>query len=237
MRIAFTSRHLFILILILILSSILLVYLNFGIKINQNSHPNKTFNGDMAYEHIKNQMKFGPRYLGSEGHGKTRDMIINILKSYGWKIMLHESYYKSEKITNILATMGEGEQWLLIGAHYDTRIFADKDPLIERRNLPVPGANDGASGVSVLLELARILPAHNNDHKYSKITLAFFDAEDNGDINGWEWIVGSANYVSDLNTYPENVVVVDMVGDRNLEIYQEGFSNVTYKQKLYKPYY
>jgi len=72
----------------------------------------------------------------------------------------------------------------------------------------VPGANDGASGVAVLLELARVLPKNID----KRVWLVFFDAEDNGSINGYDWIMGSQRYAEKLSTYPDQVVIVDMVG-------------------------
>jgi glutaminyl-peptide cyclotransferase len=183
------------------------------------------FDGNRAFNDIQNQVNFGPRVLGSDAHERTSDMIVNILKEFGWKVELHKKNKNSVTITNISATIGDGNPWLLIGAHYDTRILADRDPIIEKQLLPVPGANDGASGVAVLLELARILPQYQENQRFSKISVVFFDAEDNGNIDGWDWIVGSTLYVSDLVTYPDNVIVVDMVGDRDLAIYQEGFSD------------
>jgi Zn-dependent M28 family amino/carboxypeptidase len=82
--------------------------------------------------------------------------------------------------------------------------------------MPVPGANDGASGVAVLLELARTLPPDT-----VPVQLVFFDAEDNGNLPNWEWILGSRAYVSLLTYQPRAVVIVDMVGDSDLNIYRE----------------
>src|SRR5690606_27946319 len=92
--------------------------------------------------------------------------------------------YMGTPVRNILAWKGDGAPALMLGAHYDTRRAADEeDPTV-----PVLGANDGASGVAVLLELARTLDI---DAEGRRLYLAFFDAEDNGRLNGWEWIVGS----------------------------------------------
>jgi glutaminyl-peptide cyclotransferase len=101
-------------------------------------------------------------------------------------------------------------------------MVADQDPDPAKRTLPVPGANDGASGVAVLLELARTLPANSN----TDVWLVFFDIEDQGDIPGWDWILGSQAYAASLTTPPRAVVVVDMIGDANLDIYKEKTSSV-----------
>lgn len=100
-------------------------------------------------------------------------------------------------------------------AHYDSRLYADSDPNPANHNLPVPGANDGASGVAVLLELARVLPAN------APVGLLLFDAEDQGRIDGWDWILGSRAFVEALDYRPETVILLDMIGDADLNIYKE----------------
>jgi glutaminyl-peptide cyclotransferase len=99
-------------------------------------------------------------------------------------------------------------------------MFADQDPDPSQHTNPVPGANDGASGVAVLLELARTLPEDTRP-----IWLVFFDAEDNGNIDGWDWILGSREFVKNNSIQPEAVIVVDMIGDADLNIYKERNSN------------
>ena len=79
--------------------------------------------------------------------------------------------------------------FIIIAAHYDFRLFADQDSDSLKKQLPVPGANDGASGVAVLLELARVLPKNLDKN----IWLVFFDAEDQGRIDNWDWILGSTS--------------------------------------------
>ena len=106
----------------------------------------------------------------------------------------------------------------LIGAHYDTRRSADaEDP-----TKPVLGANDGASGVAVLLELARVIDVNWSGQS---IYLAFFDAEDNGRLDGWDWIVGSSYMAAHWGENGEkplqNAIIVDMIGDSDLNIYME----------------
>jgi len=100
----------------------------------------------------------------------------------------------------------------LLGAHYDTRIFADLEPDPLLREEPVPGANDGGSGVAVLLELARILP----EKLPVPVQIVFFDAEDNGGIEDWDWILGSRAFVEHIDNPPSAVIIVDMVGDMKM---------------------
>jgi Zn-dependent M28 family amino/carboxypeptidase len=131
--------------------------------------------------------------------------------------------YQGNEIHNIIAKreIDQHLPWIIIGAHYDSRIIADRDPLPENRSKPVPGANDGASGVAVLNEIARILPADLQVN----IWLVYFDAEDNGSMPGGEWILGSRAFVEKLKGTPDAVIVVDMVADRDLNIYIEQNSN------------
>ncbi|OQX63222.1 MAG: hypothetical protein B5M51_05260 [Anaerolinea sp. 4484_236] len=109
---------------------------------------------------------------------------------------------------------------VILGAHYDCRIYADHDPDLSKRKQAVLGANDGASGVAVLLELARSIPKES-----ASIWLVFFDAEDNGNIPGWDWILGSRAFVEGYEIAPQAVVIVDMIGDADLNIYKEKNSN------------
>jgi Zn-dependent M28 family amino/carboxypeptidase len=125
------------------------------------------------------------------------------------------------------ANLGKGPI-IILGAHYDTRRWADQDPAHPRD--PVPGANDGASGVAVLLELARVI---NLGKVHHEIWLAFFDAEDNGDIEGWDWIVGSTYMASSLSVKPQAMILLDMIGDTDQKIYFDGNSDPALSQKVW----
>ena len=190
----------------------------------------KKFNPANAMSDIETQLSFGPRYPGSSGHQKEIDWINNQLTQIGWQTEEQSFFYQQMKITNLLAKNDAKGNLILIGAHYDTRQYADQDLNIDYRNAPVPGANDGASGVAVLLELARILV---NDHK-NTYWLLFFDAEDKGQIQGWDWIIGSSQFAQSLNVKPNDVIIVDMIGDQNLNIYKEGFSDQKIQSDLWK---
>lgn len=177
------------------------------------------FDGDLAYEHVLTQMEIGPRFAGSEGAQRTGDYIIQKLQRYGWEVQEQPFQFGGAQLRNIVGVRGEGPI-VLFGAHYDTRERANEDPDPARRQDPVPGANDGASGVAVLLELARVLGRLDLD---LQVWLVFFDAEDNGKIRAWPWSVG-ASYMANsltLEEYPHYVVIVDMVGDADQQIYWE----------------
>jgi hypothetical protein len=136
-------------------------------------------------------------------------------------------------IRNLVASYGDGPA-IIIGAHYDSRIYSDKDSNPDLRNTPMPGANDGGSGVGVLLELARVLSEYYTPNV--EIRLVFFDAEDNGRIEPFPslfggfangYLVGSTLYASTLNLETDEIqymLLVDLVGDTEQSFPMEGYS-------------
>ena len=175
----------------------------------------KQFDGQKAYQHVLNQCAFGPRPVGSEESRQTGDYIISELQKLGWVTEVQEFTYQGVRVRNIIGAQGRGPL-IILGAHYDTRPIADRDPVDINR--PILGANDGASGVAVLLELARVLDLSKAG---VQVWLAFFDAEDLGNIHGWPFSVGASYMAQHLSVRPEAVVVVDMVGDSEQEIFWE----------------
>lgn len=180
-----------------------------------------TFDGQRAYDDVKTQVSFGPRSPGTPGHDQIREWIQSELGSASWQVEVQESESLGHPVKNIVAKRTSESPKILIGAHYDSRIYADHDPNPANHNQPVPAANDGASGVAVLLELARSLPKDSD----IPVWLVFFDAEDNGRIEGWDWILGSREFVDNNPIRPQAVVIVDMIGDADLNIYRELNSN------------
>jgi len=182
--------------------------------------PAGVFDGQRALAHAAVQMEFGPRTPGSQAHELTQAYLLDTLHEYGWQTEQPQGKLLGQPVHNILATWpgAEGGPWIILGAHYDSRLHADHDPDPALQLHPVPGANDGASGVAVLLELARVLPLNSPQ---ATVTLAFFDAEDNGGIDGWDWIMGSRLVADGLTELPDAVVILDMIGDADLQIYLE----------------
>ncbi len=178
------------------------------------------FDGQRALSDVQTQVSFGSRTVGTLGHEQTVSWMRTELESEGWDVQIQESEMLGHPIQNVIASRIDEPPQIILGTHYDTRIYADNDPDPMNQNQPVPGANDGASGVAVLLELARTLPKDS-----LPVWLVFFDAEDNGRIQGWDWSLGSKAFVNALDFSPEAVVVVDMIGDANLNIYMEGYSD------------
>ncbi len=188
------------------------------------------FNGDRALSDIQRQVGFGPRLPGSPAQAEFLKWLTGQLKDAGWQVEIQETTYQGKSIKNLVASRGEGKSWLILGAHYNSRLRADHDLELDKRSESVPGANDGASGVAVLLELARVLPP-DVDHK---IWLVFFDAEDNGGIKGWDWILGSRAFVQSLQTMPDAAIIVDMVGDADLKILWEQNSDPLLTQQIWQ---
>ena len=174
------------------------------------------FDGQRALADVETQVAFGPRTPGSAAHAQFVDWMRSELSTAGWDSRIQSAEMMGHPIQNVIGHRGKEPPEIIIAAHYDSRMFADKDPDSLKQLEPVPGANDGASGVAVLLELARVLPEDT-----VPIWLVFFDAEDNGRIQGWDWILGSRAFVAALENRPEAVVIVDMIGDASQDIYIE----------------
>jgi glutaminyl-peptide cyclotransferase len=192
------------------------------------------FSGVQALKDVEYQVALGPRIPDSTAHDQIVSWIQSQLKEAGWSVEVQETQRMGHPIQNVIGKWGEGTPWIILGAHYDSRLAADQDPNQENRSLPVPGANDGASGVAVLLELARTLPSHIEKRANTgQIWLVFFDAEDNGDLPGWDWLLGSQAFVDGLTGKPSAVVVVDMIGDKDLNIYQEKNSSSTLVDEIW----
>ncbi len=192
----------------------------------------RLFDGSRAFRHVEAQVAFGPRLPGSEAAGRTRLYIRDVLEQAGWRVEQEAFTFRGVRLVNLVARRGEGPV-ILLGAHYDTRRFAERDPDPARRREPVPGANDGASGVAVLLELARVL---RWDTSRYAVWLYFFDAEDQGNIDGWPWSVGAryaARQVSP-DTDIRAVIVPDMIGDADQQIYWERRSTPWLKASLWE---
>lgn len=191
----------------------------------------KFFDGESAFNYAKIQVDLGPRTPGSEAHAQTIDLIIDELKSFGWSVDLQNDSVNGFEIQNIIGKYPSSVEapWIIIGAHYDSRFFADNDAQSQNHLTPVVGANDGASGVAVLLELARVLPEDINKN----IWFVFFDTEDQGNIEGWDWILGSRSFVNTLQSRPDAVVILDMIGDEDLNIHFERNSDIELQKEIW----
>lgn len=196
-----------------------------------NSDPQE-FDSDRSFQDLEYQVGLGPRVMGSQSHEQVREWLVSNHNDLGWDVDIQSTIFEGQDVHNIVAKreVNQDFPWIILGAHYDSRIFADRDPLPVNRTTPVPGANDGASGVSVLTELARVLPADLG----ANIWLVYFDAEDNGSIPGGEWILGSRAFVDSLEGSPDAVVIVDMVADRELNIHIEKNSDIKLTNEIWE---
>ena len=193
-----------------------------------NAVPN--FDKGNAFRYLVEQCEFGPRNPGSNGYKQCLDYLQKTLSGFADTILLQPFVLddlvdeKSYDLTNIIARFKADEpEQLLIGAHWDTRPWADEDPDPEKRNDPIIGANDGASGVAVILELARIL---NASPPPIGITLVLFDGEDMGRSGTPKsYAQGSLAFAKDLPIEkPDEAIILDMIGDAELHIPIERFS-------------
>jgi hypothetical protein len=192
----------------------------------------RTFDEVRAFEHLVAQVEGGPRVPGHAGHAATRERIRAHLTATAERVTAHPFRAISPldstdmPLENLVGIFNASSPTrILFGAHWDTRARADEDPDSSRRALPVPGANDGASGVAVLLEIASALA--ERPPKVG-VDLAFFDGEDQG-VHGEpeSFALGSQRFVRDFAEYrPSFVVVIDMVGRRGTRIPREGNSAV-----------
>ena len=187
--------------------------------------PVNDFDSSRAFQFLEKQVNFGPRTPNSIGHKKTRLFITKTLKNLA-DIVQEDRFTKriSNKtymLTNIFAIFeGNSKNILLLGAHWDTRPWADKDSNPSNHQKPILGANDGASGVAVLMELAHVL---NKTKLPYTVILAFFDGEDLGtNSRPSDFLIGSKRFAANMGSLrPNEAIIIDMIGDKDLQINSE----------------
>jgi hypothetical protein len=195
------------------------------------------FKADSAYAFIEKQVQFGPRIPGSVASQNTLQFLVAKLKSYGWTVTeqpFTAFRYDGKKLqgTNIIAQFQPAiAKRILLAAHWDARSIADKDSV--RKDEPIDAANDGASGVGVLLEIARNLHEAKNKPAVG-VDIVLFDLEDHGEPNDYtgehkpnSWALGSQHWAANL--VPANYkayygILLDMVGGKGAMFPHEGSS-------------
>ena len=199
------------------------------------------FNSDSAFKYIEKQCEIGPRYPGSEGHKNLIIYLNNHFTRYADRveifndIILHPLTNKEINISNFLIKHNpESQERYLFMAHFDTRDRADKDTNPKNLNIPIMGANDGASGVALLMELSKII--HDNPLKNIGIDILLVDAEDMGTSgNPQEWGLGTQSFVKNYKgLLPKSAICVDMIADKNPIFKIEGFSYKYAKDLVYE---
>lgn len=197
------------------------------------------FDADSAYSYVENLVAFGPRVPNTEAHRLAGDWLAAKLRSFGWEVTEQRTDLKAFdgttlKARNIFASINPGKpDRLLLLSHWDCRPWADQDPDPTKRTQPVDGANDGASGIGVLLEMARQLSLSASD---AGIDILFVDAEDWGeDSNDESWALGTRYFAENppADGYrPAEAILLDMVGSPDARFGQEYFSSRANPQLL-----
>lgn len=194
------------------------------------------FDGEKAFELLKKQVEFGPRYSGTPGHAKTADFLFTELKKYAPAVI--EQKFTSDvdgkqlEFRNIIASFNlDASERVLLCAHWDTRTIADEEIDDAKKNQPILGANDGASGVAVLLELARLFGEKPPE---IGVVMVLFDGEDYSHPPHGMFI-GSKEFAKNWRKLTHDGefkygILLDMIGDANLEIYRERLSENAAKE-------
>lgn len=175
-------------------------------------------------------MAFGPRVPNTPAHEKMGDWLLTTLRARADTVVVQDFRWATHKGANLhmrnffARFRPQATDRILFLAHWDTRPFADKSQNLGQQRMPVPGANDGASGVAVLLGLADALKA---TPPTIGVDLLFVDGEDYGDFNdSTETLIGARYFAKHLPPGYTTLyaVLLDMVGDKDLQFYQEGYS-------------
>jgi peptidase M28-like protein len=188
------------------------------------------FNGPAAFSYVEKQMSFGPRIPNKPGHQQTGDWLLAELRARADTVIVQEFRHVTRsgerlRLRNFFARFRpQATERVLLLAHWDTRPMADKSENLGLQRMPVPGANDGASGVAVLLGVADALKAKPST---VGVDLLFVDGEDYGDFaDSSDVLIGSRWFAAHQppGYQPLFAVLFDMVGDKDLQIFQEGQS-------------
>lgn len=192
-------------------------------------HPRSapSFPAGQAYDYLLRQCALGPRCPGSVGHERMKVFLREELRSCAERVEEQPFLHSAEngrdtlRLLNFVARFSpENKRRILLCAHWDTRPWADQDLTVENRRTPILGANDGGSGVAVLLAVAKTL---KQNPPPVGVDIVFFDGEDYGtETRPDDYLLGSKFYARTLaQPYPRLAILLDMVGDRDLQLYQE----------------
>ena len=193
---------------------------------------NLQFDGNAANASVQWQVDLGPRLPGSEVSASLRDTITANLTALGYEVTQQEHQRYDMNLTNLFATWspdGASTGQLVLSAHYDSRNVADQDTNESNRTLPVPGANDAASGVAVLLELAKHIPSMGLNHD---VILFFNDAEDQDHAYTLGAEAWAENLTAEEVASTHAFVLLDMVGDADLQLHNVMPGNDTLKARV-----
>ncbi|WP_420458487.1 M28 family peptidase [Neolewinella sp.] len=194
----------------------------------RDAKPVPKFDRDSAYAYVEQQVNFGPRVVNTDAHRQTKQWLVEKLEAFGAEVIKQDFEARAFDGTNLSSTNIIGRyapelpDRILLAAHWDTRPFADSD-LEDDPNAIVNGADDGASGVGVLLEVARQLGLHTPD---IGVDIVLLDAEDYGKpSNTNSYALGAQYYAKNAPTpKPRFGILLDMVGARDATFLVEGYS-------------
>lgn len=205
-----------------------------------------TFNGDSAFQYVADQVAFGPRVPNTDAHKACGEYLAQKLQNFGAKVYnQHADVIAYDgtilKARNIIGAYNpEAKKRVLLCAHWDSRPYSDNDDK-KFHKTPIDGANDGASGVGVLLEIARLM---QQQAPSIGIDIAFFDAEDYGTPQFYDgrqksdtWCLGSQYWgrIPHVSDYKARYgILLDMVGGKNATFYYEGYSQRTANNPMKK---
>jgi glutaminyl-peptide cyclotransferase len=192
--------------------------------------PPKEFDGQTAFRYLRTQVEFGPRVPGTEGHQRMAEWLEQMLRERADTVIVQSWSHVTTRgdtlpMRNLIGRFNpDAEDRILYLAHWDTRPVSD-GPNSTRTNVPVPGANDGASGVAVLLGVADAL---RKTPPRLGVDLLFVDGEDYGDFSKQpkDVLIGARRYTAHPipGPQPRFAVLFDLVADADLQFYQEGNS-------------
>ncbi len=181
----------------------------------------KLFDQKLAWQHLLKQCEFGPRPVGTDAHRRTKDYLLAELAKVADRAYTQDFTYKNMPLWNIVGVFNaQAKRQVLLCAHWDTRPVADQEIDPVKRSKPILGANDGASGVAALLELARVFKQKRPD---IGVVIVFFDGEDYGNFTTDQGVfLGSKYFARNHREYKiEYGILLDMVGDKDLQIDRE----------------
>ena len=185
-----------------------LAWLGWGLLPGRASPVSDGFDGARALVLAQDICEIGPRPVGSPENDQTANLILEELRRQGWKTAEEDYAAGDMRLRNVAGLAGGAEGPLLvIATHYDSRSISDADPEPARRTQPSPGANDGASGAAVLLELARVMDI---EHLRHRVWLVFLNGEAEAGLPSWKEASGARQFVD--GRQPDAMIYLNLVG-------------------------
>lgn len=223
-------------------------YIPLNSQLGLNTTLADQFNPTYAYNNIQTQLDFGYRIPGTNENLECANWINNQMQNYS-ESEIYNFTVDDVSCRNVISRVNPNmSQIAVFAAHYDSRAIAEKDLDTSLRDTPILGANDGGSGVAVLMEMARVLAASKINWNIS-FWFVFFDAEDQGNsgINGWDWCEGSKWMINEMKNQPDvyfrktqslesinSFILLDMVGGDNLKFIHEIHDSDELRQTVFE---